>query len=507
MRVHSLWALFLFSAVCAGTASARTWTSKAGTTLDAELTEMGATHVVLQKPDGAKISIPITALSEADQAFLKDGNEPLQPVAATPAPDPAAQAPGPAATSAGKPALTECELRTWTDRDGATIQARLVKHTPTTLTLQNENGIVLQVPLLKVSDKDKKYLESLKYQELELQPPPPENFEWPIGEISGVIKCKNNEKWSYNIYLPKHFNLSRKWPVMFIMSPSGGGSRVFDFYKEGAELNDWILAVSMESRNQFDESPQAAKAMFEDVLARFPIDATRLYSSGFDGGARLAFALAAESRDDFAGILPCGSGALGLSFKSKTHIYGVHGSKSFNRWYMWCTFKEYRKGQSFLWIYPGEQEWASPQEFTDGMCWLNNKYLEDNFKKSKEQEAEWFRFMKMMVGQVAQLKESDPERAYRLIRLLDKTKAHPFFRTDLETLTKDLEGSETIKQYKLAEREMMDIAEKYFQTNPMDYKNNNCPTGLMKDAARVAEKYKDLKLSATIKTMGGPAPF
>jgi hypothetical protein len=101
-------------------AEVRKWTSKAGTTLDAEMTgvDVAARTVTLKKADGTPITIPIDALSDGDKAYAatewkKMQSMPATPAAATPgtpAPATPAQAtanapsaPAPAAP-AGKPA-------------------------------------------------------------------------------------------------------------------------------------------------------------------------------------------------------------------------------------------------------------------------------------------------------------------------------------------------------------------------------------------------------------------
>ena len=62
----------------------------------------------------------------------------------------------------------------------------------------------------------------------------------------------------------------------------------------------------------------------------------------------------------------------------------------------------------------------------------------------------------------------------------------------------------SIQSYARAEAAMHDLAEKYFATSIMDYRNNNCPAQLTEAANAVADKYGSLKISQTIRRMGGP---
>lgn len=91
-------------------AEVRKWTSKAGTSLDAEMTGVDTTTrtVTLKKADGSTISIPIDLLSDEDKAFAAAEWKKIQAMPAGTAPAasaPAAPAPGtPAAPAPATPA-------------------------------------------------------------------------------------------------------------------------------------------------------------------------------------------------------------------------------------------------------------------------------------------------------------------------------------------------------------------------------------------------------------------
>ncbi|GEP44091.1 SHD1 domain-containing protein [Brevifollis gellanilyticus] len=88
---HVAAALLLALAVPAS-AEVRKWTSKAGTSLDAEMTgvDLAARTVTLKKADGSIISIPIDALSDADKAYAAAEWKKLQAAPAGTTPTPAA---------------------------------------------------------------------------------------------------------------------------------------------------------------------------------------------------------------------------------------------------------------------------------------------------------------------------------------------------------------------------------------------------------------------------------
>lgn len=395
------------------------------------------------------------------------------------------------------------EMRTWTSVSGAKIEARLVEQNSFNVVLEQEDGKKLKIALQKISKADRKYIEMLEVKEYETEPAPPEQYAVPLGKTSAEIKCEKDAQWSYYIFMPPNFNLSRKWPVMFIMSPGGGGVGNINNYMEGAKKNGWILAVSVQSKNGFKQAGDAMIAMVDDVCSRHPVDEKRIYSSGFSGGARMAFSLAEHLKGNpHAGVLACGAGGLGSDMSEETVVYGICGSNCFNRWDMACTMKELKNKSSRLWFFPAGHAWAGSDLLTDGTCWLNGCYLKEVKKTDKLLTAERHRYAMMMLEHIGSMIEKDPERAYRMGAFMEGFGIQSYLKEDLKAHMDKLRGMPAIQNYVKAEAEMYELVNKYYATNVMDYKNNNCPPALTKDADTLAEKYKDLKLTETVKKMG-----
>jgi hypothetical protein len=96
----------LFSLPMLATAEMRKWTSKAGTSLEAEMTgvDITARTVTLKKADGSALTIPIDALGDADKAYAAAEWKKMQSMPATPAPAPATPAPAAPGAPATPPA-------------------------------------------------------------------------------------------------------------------------------------------------------------------------------------------------------------------------------------------------------------------------------------------------------------------------------------------------------------------------------------------------------------------
>lgn len=100
-------AALLLALAAPASAEVRKWTSKAGSSLDAEMTgvDLTARTITLKKADGSTLSIPIDALSDEDKAYAAAEWKKMQsaPAAAAPAPAPAAPGAPPAAPAPATP--------------------------------------------------------------------------------------------------------------------------------------------------------------------------------------------------------------------------------------------------------------------------------------------------------------------------------------------------------------------------------------------------------------------
>ncbi|MES2594827.1 MAG: heparinase II/III family protein [Verrucomicrobiota bacterium] len=145
---HVAAALLLALAVPAS-AEVRKWTSKAGTSLDAEMTgvDQAARTVTLKKADGSTLSIPIDLLSDEDKAYASAewkkmqsapaGTPPATPAPAAPAPAaPAKPAAAPAAPAAAakpappRPALTIIPAKGFKAPNSADYISKVLKTRP-----------------------------------------------------------------------------------------------------------------------------------------------------------------------------------------------------------------------------------------------------------------------------------------------------------------------------------------------------------------------------------------
>jgi len=318
------------------------------------------------------------------------------------------------------------------------------------------------------------------------------------GEILKEVRCEGDRKYSYVLYLPSGYNPDRKegWPVLFAMSPGGGSAGALKRYVPGAEKNNWILAMSIQSKNGM-EGKRAIKPMVEDVFDRFHVDEKRCYATGFSGGAREAFLLASAMKSNIIGIIPCGAG--GEPSGSRLLAYGLCGSSCFNRWDMATTFDKIRTKNGQLRFFPGGHSWAGKDLCFDAITWLNGQYL-----AKKGTPAEINAYSKMLIDEIKRKLENDPYFAYEHASLLAGIKKAPAA-SEANRMVAQLLKDPRIKKYIEGLEEMDDFVDEHFNTDVMDYRNNPCTSSQKSDAKKLAATYADTPLAKTIEGFGKPS--
>ncbi len=161
-------------------------------------------------------------------------------------------------------------------------------------------------------------------------PPKPE-FE--TGKVIGKVVTRDDPAQSYALYLPKGYDPAKKHPILYGFSPGGRGTDPVREFRRAAEKYGWIVVGSNNSRNG-PRAPitVAIKALMKDTAACLSIDKDRRYATGFSGGARVAFRLAATEK--FAGVIPVGAGmSTGQKLPAKESglaVFSMCGMRDFN---------------------------------------------------------------------------------------------------------------------------------------------------------------------------------
>ncbi len=154
------------------------------------------------------------------------------------------------------------------------------------------------------------------------------------GAIMESIAVNDTVPEDFALFLPTKFDASKRWPVIFVYDMQGRGKMVLRMLLGAAEKNNYILAASNNVNDSLSltQNVLISKRMFNTVFELFKIQKDRVYTAGFDGGARIASVMP-TFMNQITGVISCGS-TVGntevLSSKKPFHFVGVVGTEDFN---------------------------------------------------------------------------------------------------------------------------------------------------------------------------------
>jgi len=219
----------------------------------------------------------------------------------------------------------------------------------------------------------------------------------PVGQVIERVVCLKDAGQSYALYLPPDYAPNRQWPIIYAFDPGARGVRPVERFKEAAERYGYIVAGSNNSRNgQGVPLNEIISALFDDTQARFSIDANRVYTTGFSGGARVAGSVAQSLEGRIAGVILCGAGfsagkapAKPLSFP----VFGVAGSEDFN----WIELRQLNRaldsiGSTNRFVtFDGDHTWLPPAFCAMAIEWMELQAMKSGGRRRDDKLiAEWF---------------------------------------------------------------------------------------------------------------------
>lgn len=122
------------------------------------------------------------------------------------------------------------------------------------------------------------------------------------------VTCKADAGQSYALYIPAKGN-EEILPVIYFFDPHGDGSFPLDKYKALADIYNFILIGSNNSKNGNDwpTAENIWNTLFDDTQKRLKININRIYLCGFSGGAKVATYLALH-HSEIKGVIANGAG-------------------------------------------------------------------------------------------------------------------------------------------------------------------------------------------------------
>jgi hypothetical protein len=407
----------------------------------------------------------------------------------------------------------EEEMRTWTSSAGTTIEASIVSLDGDSVTLKRkEGGEPLTVKVTQLSADDQAFLREYekKANEMPSGETSVEGIDAEPGVISGPITC-SDDKWSYYLYLPKGFHTGKKWPVWFVMSASGGkGGRALDRYLEGAERLGCILALSVESKNNFADSDLAMAAMADHVFENLPVYEDLGFSSGMSGGSRMAY-LMAERDKRIAGVLACGSGSgvylkeadfRAADLRKSTYIYSLIGTNCFNRSEAVTSHQKMPKDYR-LRFFPGGHAWADSPLIAQGMARVLGEALE--ISKDGELDAERQTYAETMSAWMDEMAKDEPWEAAFWADFLTSFPGPLSVVAQAKSVAAKLAEDPRVAQAAAADKDIEKFTIKHFNKY-IDMKTGKEPDAEREaEAAELSSKYSGLPHAEIITRLGQPS--
>jgi len=265
----------------------------------------------------------------------------------------------------------------------------------------------------------------------------------PLGQLVEKVTCARDPNQSYALYLPRNYDKSRKWPVLYAFDPSARGRIPVERFKDAAEQFGWIVVGSNNSRNaSIQSSIDAWNAIVRDTLDKFSVDDQRAYATGFSGGARVALTFATQCKDCLAGVIAGGAAfPPGIEPTATTQfaIIGIAGTEDFN----FPEIKELDVKLSGLKLAHQIQIWEGRHEWFPSPVAL--------------EAVAWMELMAMKSGR----RDKDP-------RLIDTLWAQQFKQAqDLEQAKKLFEAYEAYANLSSSFKGLHDVAESDAKTNAL----------------------------------------
>ncbi|MBM1106318.1 alpha/beta hydrolase [Aurantibacter crassamenti] len=187
------------------------------------------------------------------------------------------------------------------------------------------------------------------------------------GVVIDSVMVTDTIPQSFSLYLPRAFEMSKSWPVVFVFDTDGKGEKALKLLAPAAEKNGYILAASNDIRDSLSITKNIiiANRMFNSVFEILPIKRNRSYTAGFSQGARLA-SVVPTFVNNISGVLSCGASVANtevLSTKKPFHFIGIVGDKDFNYPDMLVTEKLLNrlKFPNQLLVFDGGHEWPSSE--------------------------------------------------------------------------------------------------------------------------------------------------
>ncbi len=210
------------------------------------------------------------------------------------------------------------------------------------------------------------------------------------GQVIEKVACSNDATQTYALYLPSRYSPDKAWPILYAFDAGARGVLPVQRFKDGAERYGYIVAGSNNSRNgPIAVSEAALRALLADTASRFSIDPTRVYLTGFSGGARVAVLAGLGPGSRVAGVIGCAAGfpdGIRPSASIPFAYFGTVGTDDFN----YPEMKQLDQTMAklgvphWLQVFEGPHDWPPPDVCTRAIEWMEVQGMRSNVRPRDE---------------------------------------------------------------------------------------------------------------------------
>jgi predicted esterase len=211
------------------------------------------------------------------------------------------------------------------------------------------------------------------------------------GKVIEKVICRSDQNQSYALFLPSNYTPAKKWPILYGFDPAARGPMPVERFKGAAEKYGYIVVGSNTSRNgAVGVTAAAVEAMLDDTHARFAIDDSRIYTTGFSGGARVACGVGYMLKGSVAGVIACSGGFPSNITPSRATpfaLFGTAGTEDFNLPEMKQLDKaldEFAIPNRFE-VFDGGHEWARADLCQEAIEWMELQAMKTGKRVKDEQ--------------------------------------------------------------------------------------------------------------------------
>jgi len=199
------------------------------------------------------------------------------------------------------------------------------------------------------------------------------------GKIS-IVSCSKDPNQKYALFLPHKYDKTKKMPVIIAFDAHARGQKPVELLQTFADSLGYIVVGSCNAKNESKDFSYIIETLFDDIFSNYSIDAERIYTTGFSGGARVASSIALNS-DQICGVISCAAGLPTINQlpTHKFHYLAIVGNRDFNYLEIRKTDKrlEAMGASHFLIVYDGEHEWPPSPIMNDALLWLEFRAISD----------------------------------------------------------------------------------------------------------------------------------